>query len=277
MSTRAGRQVALRTTIAALIAIPFIIPFLFLISTAVRERSDYIAAPGGLPQSFTLDHVVQAWQEADLGRALVNTLILCLVACLVCASTSLAGGYFFRVTQRRWTGPARLILGAGYAIPMVAWLIPVFVIVAQAGWTGNIFVAGVIAGVSSLPFGFYFVHTFLNQSLTDEVIEAATLDGAGVFRAFWNIGIPMAGPALAAVVALTFVWSFGDLLIAATLLQSTPESYTLPLAATTLTTREDVNLQGQAAAALVSLLPTLVVFAVAQRALKQGFGGGSEK
>lgn len=277
MSTRAGRQVALRTTIAALIAVPFIVPFLFLISTAVRERSDYVAAPGGLPSSFTIDHIVEAWREADLGRALINTLIMCLVACLVCASTSLAGGYFFRVTRDRWTGPARLILGAGYAIPMVAWLIPVFVIVAQAGWTGNLFVAGVVSGVSSLPFGFYFIHTFLNQSLTDEVIEAATLDGAGVYRAFVNIGIPMALPALSAVLALTFVWSFGDLLVASTLLQSSPDSYTLTLAATTLTTREDVNIQGQAAAALVSLLPTLVVFAVAQRALKQGFGGGSEK
>ena len=64
-------------------------------------------------------------------------------------------------------------------------------------------------------------------------------------------------PALAAVLALTFVWSFGDLLVASTLLQSNPDSYTLTLAATTLTTREDVNIQGQAAAALVSLLPSV--------------------
>jgi len=276
-NSRTNRRIALRTTIAAIITVPFVIPFLFLISTAVRERSDYIASPGGLPSSFTLDHIVEAWQEADLGRALVNTLIMCLVACFVCASTSLAGGYFFRVARQRWTGPARLFLGAGYAIPMVAWLIPVFVIVAQVGWTGDLFVAGVVSGVSSLPFGFYFVHTFLKQSLSDEVIEAATLDGAGVFRAFVSIGIPMAMPALAAVLALTFVWSFGDLLVASTLLQSNPDSYTLTLAATTLTTREDVNIQGQAAAALVSLLPTLIVFAVAQKALKQGFGGGSEK
>lgn len=270
-------RVGLRTTIAALIVVPFVVPFLFLISTAVREHDDYIDTPGGLPHSFTVEHLIGAWQEADLGRALINTLLMCLVACLVCGSVSLAGGYFFRINQQRWTGPARMLLGAGYAIPMVAWLVPVFVIVAQAGWTGNVYVAGVVSGVSSLPFGFFFIHTFLKQSLSDEVVEAATLDGAGVFRAFLHVGIPLAGPALAAVLALTFVWSFGDLLIAATLLQSNVESYTLPLAATTLTTREDVNIQGQAAAALVSLLPTLIVFAVAQKALKQGFGGGSEK
>lgn len=272
-----SRQTTLRTSVAVILTVPFIVPFLFLVSTAVRERSDYIAAPGGLPQSFTFDHMVEAWQEADLGRAVINTLIMCVVSCVVCASTSLAGGYFFRVNNHRWTGPARLILGAGYAIPMIAWLIPVFVIVAQAGWTGNLFIAGVVSGVSSLPFGFYFIHTFLKQSLSDEMIEAATLDGASSLRAFRSIGIPMAAPALAAVLALTFVWTFGDLLVASTLLVANPDSYTLTLAATTLTTREDINLQGQAAAAVVSLLPTLLVFALAQRALKQGFGGGSEK
>ena len=275
--SRNSRRRALRTTIAALITIPFVVPFLFLISTATREHADYVASPGGLPTTFTVEHIVTAWQEASLGRALINTLIMCVVACLVCASAALAGGYFFRVTRRRWAAPARLILAAGFALPMVAWLIPVFVIVAQSGWSGNLFVAGVVSGVSSLPFAFYFVHTFLLQSLTDEVIEAATLDGAGVFSAFFFIGIPMALPALAASLALTFVWTFGDLLVAATLLQSDPASYPVTLAATTLTTRQDINLQGQAAAALVSLLPTLFVFAIAQRALKQGFGAGSEK
>lgn len=271
------RERVVRTTIAAVIAVPFVVPFLFLISTAVRERADYVSAPGGLPSTFTIAHLVEAWQEADLGRALVNTFLVCLVACAVCGSVALAGGYYFRVTVRRWIGAARMLLAAGYALPMIAWLIPVFVIVAQAGWTGDLFIAGVVNGVATLPFAFYFVHTFLRQALTDEVLEAATLDGAGVLRAFAFVGIPMALPALAASLALTFVWTFGDLLVAATLLQSEPSAYTVTLAATTLTTREDVNIQGQAAAALVSLLPTIVVFAVAQRALREGFGAGSDK
>jgi ABC-type glycerol-3-phosphate transport system permease component len=275
MAAKTQRRV--RTTIAILITIPFIVPFLFLISTAIRTRADYLQAPGGIPQSFTFDHIATAWVQADLGRALLNTLIVCLVACLVCATVAVAGAYWFRIHDGRGVALARLTLASAYAIPMIAWLIPVFVIAAQSGWTGNLFVAGVVNGVASLPFAFYFVHTFYRQALSSEIIEAATLDGAGVVQAFVRIGIPMALPALAAAVALTFVWTFGDLLVAATLLQTDPSSYTVTLAATTLTTREDVNLQGQAGAALVSLLPTLVAFAVAQRALKQGFGAGSEK
>lgn len=275
MTAKTQRRV--RTTLAVLITIPFVVPFLFLISTALRTRADYLSSPGGIPQAFTFDHVVSAWAQADLGRALINTLIVCLVACLVCASVSLAGAYWFRIHEGRAVAVARLTLASAYAIPMVAWLIPVFVIAAQSGLTGNLFVAGVINGVATLPFAFYFVHTFYRQALSSEILEAATLDGASVLQSFVRIGIPMALPAIAAAVALTFVWTFGDLLVAATLLQSDPSSYTITLAATTLTTREDVNLQGQAGAALVSLLPTLVAFAVAQRALKEGFGAGSVK
>lgn len=267
----------LRTTIALIITVPFIVPFLILISTALRTRADYLRDPGGIPYSFTFDNLIKSWTEANLGQALLATLVTCVVACLVCGLTALAGGYWFRIHRGRFVGGLRWILVAGYAIPMIAWLIPVFVIAAHSDLTGNLVVAGVINGVSSLPFAFYLTHTFYNQVLTPELLEATTLDGAGVFNAFWWIAVPLSLPVLASIVALVFVWTFGDLLVAATLLQSDPSVYTVTLAATTLTTKEDVNLQGQAAAALVALLPTLLVFLAAQRALAKGFGGVSDK
>lgn len=266
-----------RTAIAAIIAIPFIVPFLFLISTAFRTPADYQSDPGGLPKSFTLDNLTQAWSEANLGHALLMSLILCVVSCAVCASSALLAAFWFRLRTSRGASVGKLVLAAGYAIPMIAWLIPVFVITANLGWTNNIFVAGVVIGVSTLPFALYLLDAFFRQVLTWELLEAVTLDGAGIWRAFWSIAVPMAGPALASVLALCFVWSFGDLLLAATMLQGNPDVYTLTLASTTLSTRESVNLQGQAAAALVSLVPVLVIFAFAQKALGAGFGAGSEK
>jgi ABC-type glycerol-3-phosphate transport system permease component len=266
-----------KTTIAILIAIPFIVPFLFLISTAVRDRSDYIDSPGGLPRSFTLDNLSEAWVQADLGRALLNTLVVCAIACAVCGVTAIAAAFWFRVHQGRAVGILRWLMVSAYAIPMIAWLIPVFVILANGGLINNLVIAGLINGVSSLPFALYLVHTFFGQVLTTELLEAATLDGAGIFRSFWNLAVPLSLPVIASVVSLVFVWTFGDLLVSATLLQSDSSVYTITLAATSLSTREGINLQGQAAAALVALLPTLVVFMAAQKALAKGFGGVSDK
>ena len=168
--------------IATISCLPFIVPFLFLVSTAIREPADYMADPGGLPKSFTIANVVGAWVEADLGRALLNTLLTCVVACLVCAAVALAGAFWFRLNHARSSDVLRWVLVSGYAIPVVAWLIPVFVMLAKVGLTSNLLIVGLINGASALPFGLYLVHTYFTQVLTAEVLEAARLDGAGVFK-----------------------------------------------------------------------------------------------
>jgi ABC-type glycerol-3-phosphate transport system permease component len=273
MSTvAAGRR--LKTAIAAVLTIPFIVPFLLLISTAFRTQQDYFRNPGGLPRAFTLSNLTSAWSGANLGLAVLSTLITCVAACVVCGLVALTGAYWFRLHQGRAAGWLRWILVSCYAIPTVAWLIPVFVAASQVGMSNSRVVTGVVDGVSSLPFAFYLVHTYLRQVLTADLLEAASLDGAGVLATFWRIAVPIARPVMASVTALVFVWTFGDLLIAATLLQE-PSVNTLTLATAFLASKENLNLQEQAAAAMVALLPTLVVFLAAQKALVRGFSAAS--
>lgn len=281
--SRSTRSVAqprisiIRTLIAFLISLAFILPFLFLIATALRTPEDFSLNPGGMPASFTQQNLTDAWHDANLGRALLVTLAVAAIACVVCVGVSLAAAFWFRVNDSRFASACRMLMISGYAIPAIAWLIPVFVIVARGGLAGNVAVAGVLNGVSSTPFAIYFFYTYFLQVLSNDLLDAAALDGADTLACFRRIALPLARPAIASVVALVFVWSFGDLLIAVTILQSNPDNYTLPLAATTLATKESVNLQGQAAAALVALVPVLVVFALAQRSLQKGFGALSEK
>ncbi len=271
-TTRATSR--MRTGIALVITLPFIVLFLMLIATALRTPKDYIDNPGGLPRSFTFANLTSAWPAADLGSAVISTLITCVVACAPCGLIALVGGFWFRIHQGRAASWLRWMLVSCYAIPEIAWLIPAFVTPSQVGLTNSRVVTGTVDRVSSLPFGFYLVHTYMRQVLTDDVLEAATLDGTSVLRTFSKIAVPAARPVLASIIALMFVWTFGDLLIAATLLRS-PSVNTLTLATAFLSTRENLNLQGQAAAGLVALLPTLAVFLAAQKAPERGFGASS--
>lgn len=267
-----------RTAVAVLLTVPFIVPFLMLVSTSVRTRADFIANPGGLPRSFTLGNIAGVWRTADLGSALEATVITCVMACLVAVFPSLSGAYWFRTHRSgRVIGLTRWALAAAYAIPTIAWLIPVFVLLSQVGWTSNVYVLGVVDGISSLPFTFYLLYTFFNQALPNDLLEAASLDGASYLRTFRSIAIPMSLPALATTTALVFVWTFGDLLVATTLLDGGASVRTLTLATASLASRENLDLQGQAAASLITLLPALLVVVGAQKALVRGFGAGSGK
>jgi multiple sugar transport system permease protein len=118
------------------------------------------------------------------------------------------------------------------------------------------------------------VYAFYRQVLRTEILDAAAIDGATTLQKFRYTAVPLARPAVAALAALVFVWSFGDLLFAVTFLQDSSK-WTVPIAAATLVSRQNITAQAQAAAALVALAPSLLVVLFAQRALVRGFGGGS--
>jgi ABC-type glycerol-3-phosphate transport system permease component len=267
-------RVTLRTSVAALLAIPFLVPFFFLITMSIRTEADYRADPVGLPTTFTWDHLTDAWERADLGSGLVNSLITSAVGVVVACLVSMAAAYWFSIHRTRRADRLRWAIVVGYAFPAVIWLIPLFVIAARNGLTNNLIVLGLVYGASNIPFGVYMIHSFYRQVLRSEIMDAAALDGAGTLQTFRWIALPLARPAVAALAALVFVWSFGDLLFAVTFLQDSSK-WTIPIAAATLVSRQTITPQGQAAAALVALAPSLVVVLVAQRALVRGFGGGS--
>lgn len=273
MSLRSVR-VGLRTGLAALLTIPFLVPFFFLLTVSLRTPEDYRQNPVALPSSLTFDNVVDAWERADLGPALLNSLITSVVGVVVACLLSMSAAFWFTTRRGRGADRIRWAMVAGYAFPAVIWLIPLFVIFARNELTNDLVVLGMIYGVSNVPFGVYMVYAFYRQVLRSEIMDAAAIDGASTLARFRWIAVPLARPAVAALAALVFVWSFGDLLFAVTLLQDASK-WTVPIAAATLVSSQTITVQAQAAAALVALAPSLVVVLVAQRALVRGFGGAS--
>lgn len=271
---RTSVRVTLRTTTAALLTIPFLAPFFFLVTVALKTEADYRSSPIGLPSSITFEHVADAWDRAGLGSALWNSLFTSAVGVVVACLLSMSAAFWFIIRRSRRAKGLRWAIVLGYAFPAVIWLIPLFVIMARNGLTNDLIVLGIIYGVSNVPFGLYLVYTFYRQTLRSEIMEAAAIDGATELQQFRLIAVPLAKPAVTALAALVFVWSFGDLLFAVTLLQDAAK-WTIPIAAATLVSRQNITAQAQAAAAFVALVPSLLVVLFAQRALVRGFGGGS--
>lgn len=276
MSASRHRTSVPRMVLLTALSVPFLYPFLFLTLTALRTTDDYLRNPLGLPTTVTVDNLTTAWVNANIGSALVASAISVGLSVIILVSVSAAAAFWFlRHTGR---APRGLMYGmfAFWAVPFIVFAIPLYVMLARTGLLNNLFVLAVVYATLNVPFGTYLLHSYLVRGIPAEVLEAAQIDGASTWRTFTSIVLPLARPAVATLAALGFVWCWGDLIVSAFLMQD-PAKYTLTLAASTLTTRTDMNLQAGAAAALISIIPVGVVFLFAQRSISQGFSAGAGK
>lgn len=274
MSALAARRSTPRLLVAIVAAVPFVYPFLFLLNVVFKPRKEFIADQVGLPHGLTLDALRHAWDQGGLGPALLHSLLAVGVGVVLVVLVSASGAFWLS----RRSGRLPRLLGALFvsamSFPLVIMLIPLFVLVSDAGLGDNLLVLGVVYAAVNAPFGLFFMRAYYLGSLPSDVMEAAETDGASVGQTFLRIVLPLSRPALGTLAALAFVWTWGDLLMALVLVQD-PEQRTLTVAASSFTTtRLDVDLQVQAAAALVSLIPVMAVFLFAQRAIVRGITAG---
>lgn len=264
-----------KTAVLMFVTLPFLIPFLFLTSTAVRPLSDFTRSEAGFPTHLTMANLEVAWRDAGLGPAFIHSLVTVTLAVPLILSISLMGGvWFLRHTSR----PARImryVLVGSIAIPRPVIIIPLFVGLSDFGLADNLVMLAVVFAGSIAGFGLYFTHSHL-RSLPIELFEAAEIDGASLWQMMLHVFLPLSKPVLATIGSLAFIWFWGDLLIAVVLVQDPSQRLATP-AVTLLADEYWTNIPAMAAGVLIVLLPMLWVFFLAQRWLAKGILAGMGK
>ncbi|WP_448006826.1 carbohydrate ABC transporter permease [Agromyces bauzanensis] len=272
---RAAATAGFHTT-SILISLAWLAPILLIVATSIRTFDD-VSANGiaSLPQSFTLDTYVQAWNQGGMFQATVNSMVVTIptvILTLLLSATVAFGLSRFRIPFRR---TILLLMLAGNLLPVQMLLIPVTRITQQIGIYDTLFALVVVQTAFGIGFYTFVLYGFM-RSIPHELQEAATLDGAGATRIFLQVVLPLTRPALAALAALSFTWVFNDLLWSITLLQTSSK---LPITAAVL------SLQGQyvsswsviAAATVIAAIPSTIVFLIFQRSFVGGLALGAVK
>jgi raffinose/stachyose/melibiose transport system permease protein len=264
----------LRNLVALGLCVPFIYPFYFLLVTALKTNQDYAANQLSLPHPVVSTQFSTAWQSGDLGRALLNSALAAGIGSIVTILLTAPAADWCARTKSKTKTLVLGIVACIWMIPTIIWIIPMFVELSHAHLTDNLLVLGVVYGVTNAPLGLYLLYAYLADAVPTEVREAAIVAGAKPRHVFWWISLPIAVPVLSTIAVLAFVWAWGDVLIAAVLLQS-QTNWTVTLAATSLVSRFGIPIQVQAATAIISMLPMVVIFAVGQRGIVKGLTVGS--
>jgi multiple sugar transport system permease protein len=224
--------------------------------------------PPLLPAQPQWQNYVDVAQVVPLGRAYFNSLLVTSLTVLGILFTSSLSGFAFA----KYGFPGRDILFtlvlATMMIPFFVILIPVFYIVKQLGWLNN-YAGLILPGVVS-AYGIFLMRQFM-LSIPDELLDAARIDGASEPRIYWQIVLPLTGPALATLGSFNFVSVWNAFLWPLLVVQSR-DLFTVPLALNSLRTygsgAESLHLQ--MAGTALSVVPALVIFVALQRYFVRG-------
>ncbi len=227
--------------------------------------------PGGnfLENAATVanDPAVNFW------RALGNSIFSSAVIAASVVLTSTLAGWAFAKLRFPGSKPLLVFVVATMAVPMQLGVVPLYILFADLGWTGNI--GAVIIPAVTSAFGVFWMTQYLQQSVPDELIEAARVDGASMIRTFWTIGVVAARPAAAMLGLFTFVTAWNNFFWPFIVLDRSDP--TLPVALSLLQSNHFVDYSIVLAGVLLSTLPLLLLFVFAGKQLVSGIMQGAVK
>ncbi len=206
-------------------------------------------------------------------RALWNSIYSStLIAASVVAFSTLAGWAFAKL-RFKGSAPLLVFVVATMAVPMQLGVVPLYILFSDLGWTGDI--GAVIVPALVTAFGVFWMTQYLRQSVPDELIEAARVDGASMFRTFWTVGVVAARPAAAMLFLFTFVTAWNNFFWPFIVLDRT--NPTLPVALSLLQSNYFVDYSIVLAGVLLATIPLLILFIFTGRQLVSGIMAGAVK
>ena len=268
LATRSSRRLTLWIGVglgvgALITAFPF---FWMLTSSLKPQRESIDFPPTILPEQPTLEWYQALFTELDFGRYLVNTVIVVLIGFIGLVFMAMAGYAFakFDFRGRKWMF---FLVLATMMIPIQVTMIPTYLILNGMKLTNTL--VGIALPTLVSGFSIFLFRQFMS-TIPTEMLEAARLDGAGEWRTFWQIVLPMSKPILAVQIVLTFISGWNSFLWPL-IIASDQKLYTLSVGLALLNQQLAINPSLQMAAASVMVIPILIVFVIFQRYVMQGF------
>ena len=251
-------------------SIAFIGPFYWLFLTAVKPKDQLFTIPlVWWPREFVWSNFYEVWfEKAPFNRYLLNTSLITIPNIIgQTLSASLVGFGFAR--GRFWgRNTLFIVMLATMMIPPQVTLIPLFVIFRQINWLDTFWPLIVPAFFGGGAYYIFLMRQFF-LTIPVELEEAARIDGASTLRIFWSIFVPLAVPAMTAVVVFSFIFHWNDFFGPLIFLNSR-DNWTLTLGLSALADPNYVDYNQRMAGAFLISLPGIIVFFMAQRYFTEG-------
>jgi multiple sugar transport system permease protein len=247
-----------------------VLPFLWMLSTSLKQSNKVFGAPQWIPDPVDWSTYARIWDAAPLATGLLNSAIVTVLVVVVGTVSSTMAAFAFAKLDFPYKRQLFVALLATIMIPLVVLILPQFLVYAQIGWIDTLLpliVPGLLGNVTMI----FFLRQYMLGIATD-LMEAAKLDGAGFFRIYWSIFLPLCKPAIAANVIIVFMATWNDYL-GPLIFTSSPENSTVQLVIASLNSfhAEQTDFPLIMAASIVAVLPVVILFTFTQRYFVDSF------
>ena len=260
--------------VSILLAVVAMIPFLWMISTSLKSRGALMSIPiEWIPDEPTLNAYGEVFSRFPFMKTIGNSLFISVSYTLITlVSASMAAFAFAKVRFRGSEGILKIYL-AMMMIPTQVTMIPLFVIMNNLGLIDSY--ASVILPSIFKPFAVFMLVQQM-RSIPNDYLDAARVDGAGIFSVYARIALPMCAPTLATLAVTTFMESWNDYLWPLLMLTDR-NKMTLPIALSTLNGQYNTEYNVLMAGSLISMIRIIIIYLCAQKQFKNGLMAGGIK
>lgn len=269
-------QVISRILIAAVLLLQ-VYPFIWLIQTSLRDAASFGSAnPFSIPTSLTLDNFARAFAQGNLLQNIANSFIVTAGACLLLVICGMMGAYAIHVLGFKGSNLVRGLFLLGIVVPVQIALVPLFIDYSRIGILDTYQAVIIPLAGFALPMAMYLFLAFYSY-IPRELYEAANLDGAGPYRMFSRITLPMSLNTAVTVVMVNAIFIWNDFIFANTFILSEGLK-TIPLGLQNyIGAMGHTDWTATFAAVSITVTPLLLVFLVMNRAMIYGLESGANK
>lgn len=277
--TRRARRIAgavLAFAILTIAAVAIAAPFIWIFRGALSPTDGelYALPPTLLPAAPTFDNIGNVFRQVPFERFVLNSLIVATAVTAIQLVTCSTAAYAFARLRFRGSRTLFAVVIGSLMIPIQVTIVPLFLLMSQLGLTNTLW--ALILPPTFSAFGIFFLRQHI-MSIPRDLDEAATIDGAGHARIFFQILLPLSGPALATLGIICFTFWWNDLLMPLVMINDT-ETQTLPVGLVLLAGRFSTGSLGTIAAGIsLAVIPVLIVFIAAQRYIVQSIASSGLK
>lgn len=260
--------------VSILLAVLALIPFLWMISTSLKSRGALMSIPiEWIPSEPTLDAYAEVFSRFPFLRTIGNSLLISVSFTLLTLVSASMAAFAFAKLRFRGSGVILSVYIATMMIPTQVTMIPLFVVMNRLGLIDS-YASVILPGVFK-PFAVFLLVQQM-KTIPNDYLDAARIDGAGLFHIYFRVALPLCAPTLATLAVTTFMESWNDYLWPLLMLTDR-NKMTLPIALSTLNGQYNTEYNVLMAGSLISMIPIIIIYIAAQKQFKAGLMAGGIK